>query len=113
MNERVSDDFLSKLDTDFDVLADTTMRVISAGLTSQSINPETNADQTGSSHLPLSFGQPQPTAAWMAHGDPAESWDDMGHFLDILGMNNSETYWDMFPQDVSVNDGTLPWEIGL
>lgn len=111
MNERVSDDLLSRLDTDFDVLSDTTMRIISAGIAGDTTVPAADMDTIGSDsmQMPVSFGEPQQTAAWMP-STGAEGWDDMGHFLDILGMTDSQTYWDLFPQGLAMSDGTIPWD---
>lgn len=113
MNERGSDDLLTKLDTDFEVLADTTMRIITSGLTSHITLHEANVDLDGGSDaltMGLNLGEPQPTAAWTSNGGASESWDDMAHFLDILGTNDTQTYWDTFPQDMNLDDIMLPWE---
>jgi hypothetical protein len=127
LSERWGDDLLPKLDAQFELLADNTLRTISAGLTtSASDNSITNRTETpdtsfqqsqevnwssnGVGRAPFDFVPTNPSA--ILDSGMAYEWDDVDLFNELLEINGSQTFWDIFPQGAAVGNSTQPWQQG-
>ncbi|VUC36313.1 unnamed protein product [Clonostachys rosea] len=108
MNERWNDDLLFKLDAQFEVLADSIQRTISTGLAFPTAgNSETthsfgeiprNDDSQSAGSVPFaSMGNEPPSFFDLGMSD---TWENADPFGQILGISGSQSFWDIFPQDM-------------
>ncbi|KAH7157958.1 fungal-specific transcription factor domain-containing protein [Dactylonectria estremocensis] len=118
MNERWREDLLSKLEAQFEVLANDSLHIISLGLTSQ---PTIVPSHQGSDLIQLPDFVAGPahlndTLVDQSMEQPSRASDDWEHFnLDIfrefMGLDTVQTFWDMLPADMP-SDGSQqinPW----
>nr|UMZ45319.1 hypothetical protein [Paramyrothecium sp.] len=100
INERWKEELISKLETQFEALANDTLRVISLALTSQ---PPMTSSQLGSRSFANSttdYTEPAGESVSIRIEEPLLSndsgWDDFDTFKDVLGFDEMNTLWDMF-----------------
>lgn len=107
MNERWSHSLLAKLTCQFEVLADSTHRMISTALleqstheTQQARHTETQIDSTRADEN-LSFDDPYVFQEHMP--DFMENYDS---FAELFGANGTSSFWEFPPQDMDMALGT-------
>ncbi|KAL7941282.1 fungal-specific transcription factor domain-containing protein [Trichoderma barbatum] len=107
MNERLREDLLSKLDSQFELLANDTLRTISTNLTSQATNKSshtseipTNIDEAENA---LRSEQTFITNALSSDINFAEDWDYFDLFKEFMGQDPAQTFWDVFPPDLDTD----------
>ena len=119
VNERWKEDLVCQLDTQFEALADETIKLIARELTSHqtdiarvgntgeiaSARPFITQD-TSSSILSDNYCGP-PVDLMVAGSAVTEeldslNWGDFNAFHDFLGIEHNETFWDMFPTDIDL-----------
>lgn len=119
MNERLREDLVSKLDSQFELLANDTLRIISASITSHTIN--------ASSRSPAFSANPDVTENALGSDltftadtsdfnlNLAEDLNYFDIFKEFMGQDPTQTFWDMFPYDLSLDAplGQLVTEEGL
>ncbi|KIW17131.1 hypothetical protein PV08_04322 [Exophiala spinifera] len=101
MNERWSEDLLSRLDAQFEALASDTLKMVAGSLTNRSGSTETF--QTSVSTLDPTNNIADPTS-WP--GDVSATYIDLpmpadlgslDPFSDLLGFDNGQAFWNFFP----------------
>ncbi|KAL7931375.1 fungal-specific transcription factor domain-containing protein [Trichoderma chlorosporum] len=108
MNERLKEDLLSKLESQFDSLANDTLRMISDTITSQTTNNSphsaefpTNIDiagfAMGSNQIPLND-------ASNISMNLAEDWSYLDIFKDFMGQDPAHTFWNMVFNEHSADE---------
>lgn len=114
MNERWSEDLLQKLDTQFESLANDTLRTISSTLTTQHtertlpVDNTTSPDQPSSIELSHQFTQPRINEAVYPNAGTAGDLEYLETFREYLGIDGVETFWDVFPSGLSGMDVDFP-----
>ncbi len=119
MNERWNDELLSKLDAQFEIIADKTSRIISTGLASlrednsaarSNISSDAMFAQTGQPGQLVAGGEIEIFDPFSIDGSGplisgmSETLEDFDQFRDILNMNVSQSFWDILPQDFGFDD---------
>ncbi|KAL7953982.1 fungal-specific transcription factor domain-containing protein [Trichoderma compactum] len=107
MNERLRDDLLSKLDSQFELLANDTLRIISASITSHTTN--------ASSRSPAFSANPDVAESALGSDrmfttdtsdfnlNLAEELNYLDIFKEFMGQDPTQTFWDMFPYELSLD----------
>lgn len=108
MNERWDNTLLPKLAAQFEILADSTLRIISNTFMSVSVDTSANEppSNTGESsannaseELNASFGQPSA----MLDEEASQFLRTYDSFAELFGTNGSSSFWDFSAQDVSMD----------
>ncbi|KAH7176399.1 fungal-specific transcription factor domain-containing protein [Dactylonectria macrodidyma] len=118
MNERWREDLLSKLEAQFEVLANDSLHVISSDLTSQPISVPSH-QTPGINQLPNVITGPAHLDDVLVDqhvekvGGASDDWEhlNLDVFREFLGLDTVQTFWDMLPADMS-GDGSEqvhPW----
>lgn len=110
MNERWSEDLLPKLDTQFESLANDTLKMISSALTTQQteravpVDDATSSNQPSSVELSHQFTQPLVDDAVHLNAGTAGDLDFLETFREYLGIDGLQTFWDVFPPSLNAMD---------
>ncbi|KAH6867577.1 fungal-specific transcription factor domain-containing protein [Thelonectria olida] len=105
MNERWKEDLLSKLEAQFETLANDTLHIISSGLPSQPLGLQ---DYSASDQIQLANVLPSNTLFESNEfaNQTAESgfsmagdWEHFDMFREVLGLDTVQTFWNMFPAE--------------
>lgn len=112
MNERWSEDLLPKLDTQFEALANDTLRMISSSLTAQpAVNRSNQRDnnvasssQTPRLELSQQVADPLVSDAIDPNAGIASDLDYLETFREYLGIDGIQTFWDVFPNSLETMD---------
>lgn len=107
MNERLQEGLLSKLDSQFEMLANDTLKIISASITSQTKNDSSN-NPALSTNIDLAENALRSehvftTDTLNPSENSAEDWDYFDMFKEFMGQDPAQTFWDMFPYDLGID----------
>lgn len=107
MNERLQEELLSKLDSQYELLANDTLRLISSTITSQPASSCAESSVFGTNvdnGLELDQGLSIDTSyASMSFG---EEYDYFDIFKDFMGQELTQTFWNIFPNDMNLAPDT-------
>ncbi|KAL7786522.1 fungal-specific transcription factor domain-containing protein [Trichoderma afarasin] len=107
MNERLREDLVSKLDSQFELLANDTLRIISASITSHTMNASTRspAFSTNPNVAENTLGSDQIFTADTSdfNLNLAEDLNYFDIFKEFMGQDPTQTFWDMFPYELSLD----------
>ncbi|UKZ94547.1 uncharacterized protein TrAFT101_009416 [Trichoderma asperellum] len=104
MNERLQEEeLMSKLDSQYELLANDTLKLVSSTMTSQAgtICPESSASATNiENDLETEQGLNMDTS--YSSMSFREEYDYFEMFRDFLGQDPTETFWNMFPNEMNM-----------
>jgi hypothetical protein len=115
MNERWDDDLLFKIDAQFEVLADSIQRTISTGLAFRTTGRYEATHSLGESDM-NDDSQPAgslPFSSSFFDLGMTDHWETMDPFGQLLGISGSQSFWDIFPQDLRNNENVQGWDQNL
>lgn len=110
MNERWSEDLLSTLDTQFEALANDTLKMISSNFTSPAptgLSAGPYADMTVDPVMQAADVLPNIASNNDTLINPAtdfgnsgvDEWEQLQFFREFIGIDGVQTFWDVFPLD--------------
>ncbi|KAL7907628.1 fungal-specific transcription factor domain-containing protein [Trichoderma velutinum] len=107
MNERLHEDLLSKLDSQFELLANDTLRIISANVTSRTTNASSRSPAF-STHPDVAENALASDQIFMAETSDfnlnlTEDLNYLDMFKEFMGQDPTQTFWDMFPYELSLD----------
>lgn len=107
MNERLREDLVSKLDSQFELLANDTLRIISASITSHTMNASSRspAFSTNLDVAENTLGSDQIFTADTSdfNLNMTEDLNYFDIFKEFMGQDPTQTFWDMFPYDLNLD----------
>ncbi|KAL5083027.1 hypothetical protein Trisim1_002249 [Trichoderma cf. simile WF8] len=107
MNERLREDLVSKLDSQFELLANDTLRIISASITSHTIDASSRspAFSTNPDVAENALGSDQmfTTDTSDFNLNVTEDLNYFDIFKEFMGQDPTQTFWDMFPYELSLD----------
>lgn len=102
MNERLQEELLSKLDSQYELLANDTLKLVSLTMTSQTrnissgssafaTNIESDLEPEQGLHIDTSY-------SGMSFG---EEYDYFDMFREFMGQDPTQTFWNIFPNEMN------------
>ncbi|EHK49427.1 hypothetical protein TRIATDRAFT_189835 [Trichoderma atroviride IMI 206040] len=107
MNERLQEELLSKLNSQYELLANDTLRLISSIITSQPASSCTESSAFGTNMdngLELDQGLDIDTP--YANMNFGEEYDYFDMFKNFMGQDLTQTFWNIFPHDMNLAPDT-------
>lgn len=107
MNERLQEELMSKLNSQYELLANDTLTLISSTITSQPANSCAESSVFGTNmdnglELDQGFNIDAPHAGM----DFGEEYDYFDIFKDFMGQDLTQTFWNIFPNDMDLAPDT-------
>lgn len=107
MNERLREDLVSKLDSQFELLANDTLRIISASITSHTIN-DSSRSPAFSTNPDVAENALRSDQMFTADTSDfnlnlTEDLNYFDIFKEFMGQDPTQTFWDMFPYELSLD----------
>lgn len=109
MNERLQEELLSKLDSQYELLANDTLRLVSSTMTSQATNvcagSSAFATNIENDLEPEQYLNIDTSYSDMSFGEEYEYFDI---FKEFMGQDPTQTFWSIFPNEMNMVPDTDP-----